>query len=183
MEQFDFSLPSSWVDPKPVKTKALRDFLNDLRRTEPVLYGLAEVLAVDWFAIRRTRDHRNDLYLCAANEDNLKETYTLRQFLAVSRKFHPHDQFEILIGERRLFLERHLTAEDFGTFCRETLWALCEERMRDDNPLRADNEPLCRLAPRVRAAAAELVDQCNADVVQLLQAEYDALKGLRCINN
>lgn len=164
-----------------LRKKFLKTLFHHLRHKAHPLYVLLSHLPADRFCIVRFYDYRIacDGWECRATPDR----YTLREFYAAAGRFHPRDEFRLLLGERMLYFEQEATAEQLADYCNKLLYDLCEKRLRADDPLRLTRESirgygLTREDVRV---VRERIEAYNTAAAAKIQAEYDALKMLDCI--
>ena len=163
-----------------LRKKYLKTLFHHLRCKAHPLYALLSHLPADRFCIVRFYDYRiaRDGWECRATPDR----YTLREFYAAAGKFHPRDEFRLLLGERMLYFEQEATVERLAEYCNKLLYELCEKRLRADDPLRLTRESIRSYAltredvPVVR----ERIESYNTAAAAKIQAEYDALKMLGC---
>lgn len=166
--------------PMMLRKKCLKDFLNALRREAHYIFALLESLPLSQFSIIRTLDYRAEI-----NGQTIQEIerFSLRDFYNRAVSLHKNDEFEIMFGDEFIYFEEELTRELIEQLYESYMERLCEKNMRDNNPLRLSRSMSTnhKLSRSDVAQVKERLERYNAAVIGKLQAEYDALKRLRCI--
>lgn len=176
----DGSQQATCADPQyilPTKER-LDDLLSDLRQSSHFIFALIYRLPEHLFAIIHYYDGNTKAYKAP------NDFYTLREYYDNAGQFNPNDRFWILFGDYMLTEGNELTTSEFAKFHEYFLQMWCEKRLRE-NKTTCLTHGLIRkfgLTPDDAQAVRKCLAECNAFASAKIQAEYDVLKALNCIN-
>lgn len=162
----------------------VEEFLQSVREEVPYIFVWLENLPVSDFSIDRVysyRDYRADTK--ALNAGLVREHYAVRDFAAKSSSFHKNDGFRIRFRPSLLKLDYRASRSTLEDLYKRFLELRCEAAMRANRPLRLTEKDVQRygLDPQSAGRVQAYLKCYNDKARRVLQAEYDALKGLSCI--
>lgn len=162
----------------------VKEFLQRVREGVPYIYVWLENLPVSDFSIDRVysyRAYRADTKALYAGF--VDERHSIREFNAAFSSFHKNDGFRIRFRPSLLELDSRASRSTLEDLYKRFLELRCEAAMRANRPLRLTKKDVQRygLDPECASTVQAYLKCYNDKARRVLQAEYDALKGLSCI--
>lgn len=159
----------------------IRAVLQDLHDMAHHVYVLLENLPENRFAIVRYYDHvRSLMQRPVFGQD---DAFTLRQFIRHFDLLHERDQFRVLFFTEVFYYEQSFTPHMLEIIYRHYLKYVCRQKLRENNPLCLT--PTLALEYGLSKAdahrATTYIEEYNAGIAADVQAEYNALKNIDCI--
>lgn len=169
------------ICPHELSKKYIKDFLYQLRHHSHHIFALLDHLPIEHFVIVRYYDWR--LEKKGRSMDQI-ECFTIRDFYRECARFHRYDGFRIVFDYAIFYFETELNGVMLDKLYENFLHTHCERGLRSNTPVVLTREQIkqYRLTPDDATLVRGYLDRFNTETARKLQAEYDALKKLDCVN-
>ena len=159
----------------------IRAVLQDLHDAAHHVYVLLENLPENRFAIVRYYDHVR--HLMERPVFGHDDAFTLRQFIRHFDLLHAKDEFRVGFFTEVFYYEQSFTPHVLEIVYRHYLKYLCRQKLRQNTPLCLTPDLVRKygLSEAEAQKACAYIEECNTSLAADVQAEYNALKNLDCI--
>lgn len=166
---------------RPLQKEFIRAVLQDLHDIAHHVYVLLEHLPENRFAIVRYYDHVRSLMQHPVYGRD--DAFTLRQFLQHYDLLHERDEFRVIFFTEVFYYEQSFTPHVLEIVYRHYLKYVCRQNLRENAPLRLTPDLVREygLSEAEAQKTCTYIEECNTSIAADVQAEYNALKNIDCI--